>query len=179
MSIIINVPCYVLVKAAQYIVYKKLLQRKIKMLDFAKQIMVEYNTKCNKKCKMEMKDAICIVYSSVKNYPNEEQWYEFLKNKYPQFYSDNFLYNMCLSIYTFLKDEDNDFKSRPTVRDVLNGTLFAHYYIDELYRIKFTNVETNIVSMRYGNKLLSDARIDSVTFSIIVKLLKEKQSMRK
>lgn len=48
MSIIINVPCYVLVKAAQYIVYKKLLQRKIKMLDFAKQIMVEYNTKRNK-----------------------------------------------------------------------------------------------------------------------------------
>lgn len=180
MSITVKIPCYVVVKAAQYIVYKKLLQRKIKMLDFSKQIMAEYNAKYGKKFKMEMKDAVSIVYSAIKNYPNEKQWYKFLKNKYPQFYKKNFLYNICQTFYTFFIDEDNAFKLQPDVKDVLNGTWFAYDYImEELYHIKFTNVETNIVSMKYRNRLLSDASIDSVTFNIIVKLLKEKQVMEK
>lgn len=186
MSISVKIPACVLPDVAQFIIYKKLMLRKRKMVRFASRIMKEYNKKPIGNQKMELKDAIRIVYSAVRApepdflSPKQSQWYKTLNKEYPYFYSKNFLYNLCQSIYKKLLLDD-EIKYNLNVKDVLNGTWNAHCYIvEKLYRIYFSEKEKSILPFRRANKkTLAKATVDSLTFGIIIKLIKEKQAMGK
>lgn len=186
MSINVEIPACILPDIAQFIIYKKLLLRKNKMVSFAAKIMKEYNRNPIGKQKMELNDAISIVYSAVRApepdfLPSKQsQWYKILNKKYPYFYSKNFLYKLCQSIYKKLLIND-ELKYNLSVKDVLNGTWNAHCYIvEELYRISFSKEEKSILSFRRANKkTLAKVTVDSLTFGIIIKLTKEKQAMEK
>lgn len=183
MSINVKIPACILPDIAQFIIYKKLMLRKKKMVSFANKLMIKYNTTAIGKQKMELKDAISIVYSATKMpwpdcmHPKQSEWHKSIKRKYPQFYSKNFIFNFCLYIYRILI-EDDDFKSSPTVRDVLDGTWYAYDYIlRDLYHISFSKEEKSILPFRRANKkTLAKATVDSLTFGIIIKITKEKQT---
>lgn len=158
MSINIKIPACVLPDVAQFIIYKKLVQRKKKMVGFAIKIMKEYNRNPIGNQKMKLKDAISIIYSAVRApepdflSSKQSQWYKTLNKKYPYFYSKNFLYKLCQSIYKKLLIND-ELKYNLSVKDVLNGTWNAHCYIvEKLYRISFSKEENSILSFRRANK---------------------------
>lgn len=184
MSINVKIPACVLPDVAQFIIYKKLVQRKKKMLYFANRLMTEYNAHPIRNQKMGMKDAITIVYSALKNpspdfmYPKQSEWYRAIKNKYPQYYSKWIIPELFVSIYKFFIDDDDII---PNAKAVLNGTWSAHYYIlENLYNLSFSKEEKSILPFRRANKkTLAKATVDSLTFSIIIKLTKEKQAMEK
>lgn len=185
MSISVKIPACVLPDVAQFIIYKKLMLRKRKMVRFASRIMKEYNKKPIGKQKMELKDAIRIVYSAVKHpypdfmHPKQSEWHNAIKSRYPQYYSKWFIPELCLSIYKIFIDDDDE--TAPNAKSVLNGTWFAYNYIlEDLYSLTFTKEEKSILPFRRANKkTLAKATVDSLTFGIIIKLTKEKQAMEK
>ena len=185
MSINVKIPACILPDIAQFIIYKKLVLRKKKMLYFANKLMTDYNAYPIRNQKMDMKDAITIVYSATKMpcpdfmHPKQSEWYRVIKNKYPQYYSKWIIPELCLSIYKIFIDDDDE--TAPNAKSVLNGTWFAYNYILEvLYSLTFTKEEKSILSFRKVNKkALAKVTVDSLTFDVIVKLVKEKQDKKK
>lgn len=184
MAIMMKVPLCLLPSVAQCIIYKKLLIRKKKMLYYAEKIMLAYNKNTNQKIKMELKDAIWIVYSALKYpapnifHPREDEWYKAIRRKFPHFYKNYFILEIWKVFLRTFIDEDKD---KTFLRRVMDGEYYIHdIIVNNLYPLKFSVEEKSIMVFRGGSKKeTARGDMDSLTYGVIKEFLKKGRTASK